>query len=171
MAFSVKWIFELSQDYPVDLGPYLAQPVPQTLSFRCRGNVERLVLFPDGRAIVRAGYAWDGCTPKFALLDLVLGIPDGVPNEKTRKPKTYYASLVHDVLYQFLDVDLPIDRRGADRAFRDLMRRDAFLLGGVYWAFVRLFGWLFRRYTRWKRSYAGRCVVIPTPAPGERSWH
>ncbi len=77
------------------------------------------------RPLVRAHYAWDVCTPKFALFDIVLGTPDGVPNERTRRPKTYYTSLVHDVQYQFMDVHLPITRRYADEAFFDLLVRES----------------------------------------------
>ena len=164
-SFSVKWIYELDADYRIDLGKYLAEHGDQTLSFQDSSGVERLVLYPTGTAIIRARYAWDGCTPKFALFDMLFGIPDGVPNEQTRKPKAYYASLVHDVLYQFLDVDLPITRRGADAAFFDILERHAFTPRYIYWAFVRVFGGLTRYFTRWKRSYHGRRVPLGPTAP------
>ena len=57
---------------------------------------------PDGRLIIPREYTWDGCTPKFSILDIfVIGTPDGIKNINTGKPKTYFASLVHDVLYQY----------------------------------------------------------------------
>ena len=49
------------------------------------------------------GYAWDGCSPKFQILDLIFGTHDGAISENTGKAVTYYASMVHDVLYQFHD--------------------------------------------------------------------
>ncbi len=162
--FSVKWIYELDADYRIDLKKYCSEHFDQPLSFQDSSGSEWLVLYPTGIAIIRANYAWDGCTPKFAIFDIGFGIPDGIPNERTRKPKAYYASLVHDVLYQFLDVDLPIKRRGADAAFFDILERDAFAPRYVYWAFVRVFGGLAHHFTSWKRSYRGRRVSLsPTP--------
>jgi hypothetical protein len=158
--FSVKWIYELDVDYTISLKKYFNESFDQPLSFQDGSGRERLVLYPTGDAVIRAKYAWDGCTPKFALFDIVLGTPDGIPNEQTRKPKAYYASLVHDVLYQFLDAHLPIKRAGADRAFFDILERDAFAPRYLYWAAVRVFGGVFRLFTRWKRSYAGHRVKL-----------
>jgi hypothetical protein len=158
--FSVKWIYELQDDYSVNLLAYFSERLEHPCAFEDRSGRTRLVLYPDGRAIVKAGYAWDGCTPKFAVFDILLGTPDGIPNNQTRKPKTYYASLIHDVLYQFLDVKLPIKRSGADRAFLNIMARDAFAPRYIYWTAVRLFGGVFRIFTCWKRSYAGRRVGV-----------
>jgi Protein of unknown function (DUF1353) len=83
-----------------------------------------------------------------------------MPNNTTRKPKAYYASLLHDVLYQFLDADLPVSRAGADRVFLEILSRDAFAPRALYWAAVRIFGGVFRRFTRWKRGYKGRKVTL-----------
>jgi hypothetical protein len=163
-AVAVKWIYELQEDYKVNLLEYFFERLEHPCAFEDRSGRTRLLLYPDGTAIIKAGYAWDGCTPKFAVFDILLGTPDGVPNNQTRKPKTYYASLVHDVLYQFLDVELPIRRVGADLAFRNIMARDAFAPRYVYWPAVRLLGGAFRLFTRWKRSYAGRRVTLPEPA-------
>ncbi len=162
--FSVKWIYELDRDYTISLRKYLTTTVEQPLAFHDKSGTERLLLLPDGQATIRAKYAWDGCTPKYTLFDIVLGIPDGIPNDQTRKPKAYYASLVHDVLYQFLDVELPIDRRGADNAFFDILERDAFAPRYVYWIAVRVLGGVSRIFTRWKRGYAGRRVALTAPA-------
>lgn len=164
-SFSVKWIYVLDADYTIDLKRFYVEQFQQPLSFRDASNNEWLVLHPTGEAVIRAKYAWDGCTPKFALLDIVLGIPDGVPNECTQRPKAYYASLVHDVLYQFLDARLPIDRRGADAAFFDILERHAFRPRHVYWFFVRLLGGVAHLFTRWKRSYAGRRVPLAPCCP------
>lgn len=125
-----------------------------------RQGKRRLEIHPNGDAKVLAGYSWDGCTPKFAIWDIVFGIPDGIPNNKTTKPKAYYASLLHDALYQFLDMDLPMSRKGADQAFLQLLSRDGFGPRGVYYTAVRLFGGTSRLLTRWKRSYAGKRVSL-----------
>jgi hypothetical protein len=92
--------------------------------------------------------------------DIVIGTPDGIPNEKTGKPKAYYASLLHDVLYQFLDVDLPLSRAQIDHVFLDVLTRDCFAPRWLYYAAVRCFGGLFRCFTHWKRSYAGTRVPL-----------
>jgi hypothetical protein len=164
MAFSVKWIYELAQDYELDLSRHVQVEITEPWAFADRTGVRRLELHPGGRAVVKARYAWDGCTPKFALFDIVIGTPDGIPNEVTRKPKAYYASLVHDVLYQFLDADLPLTRAQADRVFLGLLERDAFAPRWVYYAAVRAFGGLTRLATRRIRSYAGRRVALHAPA-------
>ena len=62
-------------------------------------------LTQDGKIFINGsrlnGYAWDGCTPKFEFLDFVIGTPDGRLDYLTEKPITYYASLVHDAIYQY----------------------------------------------------------------------
>lgn len=92
-----------------------------------------------------AGYAWDGCTPKWEILDLVIGTPDGRLNYVTEKPITYYASLIHDILYQF-KADVPVSRKETDLIFRDELRRASFFWTIVYFAVVRLFGGFFGKW-------------------------
>lgn len=98
----------------------------------------------DGKVTVKAnetGYAWDGCTPKKSLLNLVIvGVPDGHIDYRTMKPYAYYASMVHDALYQYL-YSVPVSRRQIDRLFLQML--GDFKLRYVYYAFVRLFGGLF----------------------------
>ncbi|MCC6658851.1 MAG: DUF1353 domain-containing protein [Rhodocyclaceae bacterium] len=159
-AFSVRWIFLLEQDYTYSLGRHLPADWREGWAFADSSGRRRLEIHPNGDAVVLAGYAWDGCTPKYSLADIVLGTPDGVPSEITKKPKTYYASLLHDVLYQFLDAGLPLSRRQADAVFLEIMQRDRFAPRRVYHAAVRMFGGLFRMFTRWKRRYAGRKIPL-----------
>jgi hypothetical protein len=84
------------------------------------------------------GYAWDGCSPKINILDIFLfGTPDGLMNVNTGKPVTYYASLIHDILYQFRK-DIPISRKTADDIF--LIYLGDFRLKSLYYAAVRFFG-------------------------------
>lgn len=150
---SLKWIFFLKDDFVIDLRRYLPPDYMKDMTFEDRKGKCWLKIAKDGQATIFAPYAWDGCTPKFGIWDIVFGTPDGVPNATTKMPKAYYASLVHDVLYQFLDSGLPMTRARADRIFLDILTRDNFAPRSVYFYAVRIFGGLFRLFTRWKREY------------------
>ena len=92
------------------------------------------------------GYAWDGCSPKFNILDIFLiGTPDGRINVNTGRPVTYYASLIHDALYQFRK-DIGIKRKIADKVF--LYYLGDFQLRYIYYAAVRVFGGIFPWFNR-----------------------
>lgn len=157
---AVRWVFELDADYVYGIRRHLPSNWSEGCAFIDGKGHRRLEIHPDGNARVLANYAWDGCTPKFSLFDIVFGTPDGIPNEVTRKPKAYYASLLHDVLYQFLDADLPLTRAQADSVFLEILTRDRFAPRPVYYATVRIFGGVFRLFTRWKRSYAGKRIAL-----------
>jgi hypothetical protein len=157
---SVRWVFVLEQDYVYNLSRYLPSNWNEACAFLDSAGNRRLEIHPNGDARVLAGYAWDGCTPKFFLFDIVIGTPDGIPNKITKKPKAYYASLLHDVLYQFLDADLPLSRKKADQVFLNIMTRDQFALRKIYYAAVRILGGMVRHITRWKRNYAGKRVPL-----------
>lgn len=158
--FRLKWIFVLETDYEINAKRYLPSDFTVGRAFEDRSGQRRLEVYPDGTVKVLAQYTWDGCTPKFALWDIAFGTPDGVPNHNTKRPKAYYASLIHDALYQFLDVDLPFSKANADQIFLDILTRDEFAPRKLYYAAVRIFGGMFRRFTRWKRSYNGRSVRL-----------
>jgi len=157
---SVKWIYVLDEDYVYNIRAHLPDDFPQGCAFVDQKGKRRLEIYPNGDAKVLARYAWDGCTPKFCVWDIVFGTPDGVPNVKTKKPKTYYASLLHDALYQFLDTQLPVKRASADGIFLEILTRDGFGPRWVYFIAVRVLGGAFRRFTRWKRAYQGRKVPL-----------
>ena len=93
----------------------------------------------------KKGYAWDGCSPKFKFKDICwLGTPDAVLNWETKKPKTYYASMIHDVFYQFSkDVKPFIKRKEVDGLFYDILKENNFRLANVYYRVVRLVSWMF----------------------------
>ena len=156
MIDSVKWIYVLEEDYCWDS----KRSFDEDHAFVDSKNVRRLEIRKNGEIRVLTGYAWDGCTPKIAIWDIVLGTPDGVPNQKTKRPKTYYASLLHDALYQFFGRGVPLSRPEIDRVFLELMTRDRFGPRFVYFAIVRLLGGLSIRFTRWKREYDGKRVPI-----------
>jgi len=84
------------------------------------------------------GYSWDGCTPKWSVLNLfIVGIPDGHIDHRTMKPYTYYASLVHDVLYQYLDT-VPVSKKDIDLLFLDML--GDFKLRKIYHLMVKHLG-------------------------------
>lgn len=104
----------------------------------------------DGMVIVkgshRHGYAWDGCSPKFKIKDIYLGIPEAVLNLETGKSKTYYASLIHDVFYQFNeDVRSFVHRKEVDQELYAILKRDQFRFAQVYYLSVRCLGWIYWR--------------------------
>ena len=106
---------------------------------------QRMKLEKDGTLTVKAtpttGFAWDGCTPKIAFLDLVWGVPDGVVDHNTEKRKAYYASLYHDVLYQF-GKQAGVKRKEADDLFFEILKESRFFWRHIYYVAVRLFGGL-----------------------------
>jgi len=104
-------------------------------------------LAPDGVIIIKGtnyqGYAWDGCSPKFKIKDIYIGIPEAVLNFGTGQSKTYYASLIHDVFYQFSkEVRAFVKRKEVDREFYAILKRDDFRYVVFYYFSVRLFGWI-----------------------------
>jgi hypothetical protein len=162
------WVFRIDADVEHDLRAHLPPGWNEEATFADAGGTVRLVIRADGVARVPAGYAWDGCTPKYCVCDIAVGIPDGVPNRVSGKPKAYYASLWHDVLYQFLDAGLPMGRRDADLVFLELLTRDGFAPRTLYHRAVRAFGGVFRLFTRWKRGYGG-ARRLPAPRAPVRS--
>ncbi len=153
---SVKWVYELEDDFSWNSG----LSFKEDLTFLDKTGTTRLSLRKDGMIIVKKGYAWDGCTPKFCLLDISFGIPDGVVDSRTGKPKTYYASLVHDALYQFLPDGLPLVRKQADNCFLKLMNETGFFFRYIYYAAVRIFGGLFAHIGRRIRKTKGKTVRV-----------
>ena len=123
--------------------------------YSCRSSItgrafenEWFKLAADGTVTVKGsnkkGYAWDGCSPKLKFKDICLGIPDAVLNWNTRRPKTYHASMVHDVFYQFsYDVKPFVKRKEVDRLFYEILKENNFKLARVYYGAVRCLGWLF----------------------------
>jgi hypothetical protein len=113
---------------------------------------EWVKLSPDGVIVIKGtnykGYAWDGCSPKFKIKDIYMGVPEAVLNFGTGQSKTYYASLVHDVFYQFSKkFRLFIKRKEVDREFYAILKRDNFRFAPLYYFFVRILGriWWGRR--------------------------
>ncbi len=101
-------------------------------------------------------YAWDGCTPKVPFYWLaIIGIPDWwerkhqllrleageVREQEVFWPLAHPASLVHDALYQYLNV-APVAKHEADLLFFQMLREAGMWrpLAFAYYLAVRLFG-------------------------------
>lgn len=161
---SVSWLYRLERNYSWESG----HPVAETLVFRDSAGKVRLIIEEGGRITVTRGYAWNGCSPKVCVFDILLGTPDGVVYAPTGRPKAYYASLIHDALYQFLGEGLPISRGDADGFFLLLLQESEFLPAHLYWLGVRAFGWLAWRVTKTKRGWRGtRQRLVELVPPGE----
>jgi hypothetical protein len=109
---------------------------------------EWLKLSNDGTVTVKGthhnGYAWDGCSPKLKIKDIYVGTFEGVLNFSTGLSKTYYASLIHDVFYQFSrETKILVRRKEVDREFYIILKNNDFRLAKLYYIAVRLFGWLY----------------------------
>ena len=158
---SVRWLYRLERNFTWES----SHPVSDDLVFRDKKGAVRLIIEADGRITVTQGYAWNGCSPKVCVFDFLLGTPEGVVYARTEKRKTYFASLVHDALYQFLPDGLPFRRRHADRFFLVLLGESEFAPRWLYWAAVRLFGGLVWRSTRLRRQTRGEVDQVSAVLP------
>ncbi|MCW5908024.1 MAG: hypothetical protein KIS94_09210 [Chitinophagales bacterium] len=124
-----------------------------------------LHIVPDGTITLLAGtgggYAWDGCTPKANWLDLTFGTPDGRLDYTTEQAITYYASMFHDVMYQYY-TEVPISRKEADILFHLNLSHAGFKLAKLYYLGVRLGG---GSDSLWKHTQ-----THPNPIIESRSW-
>ena len=138
-----RWLFQLEKDYSFKSEEVSIQP-NEDLEFRDERHKLWLEIKQDGTITVKEGYAWDGCSPKFNILDLFwVGTPDGAIDEG--KPITYYASLVHDALGQFRkEEEMPFDRKQRDLIFAEML--EGFIFQGLYYMAVRIFGPLYSSF-------------------------
>jgi hypothetical protein len=139
--------------------------LPQAVTYQARHtpdfafNMDSMAFFTDGagrlwlsidvngKITIEAGYAWDGCSPKFCVLGRMIGTPDGAPSPLTGLPRTYFASLVHDALLQWVhDPAMPFTRLQIDRIFRDILEEDGWSAAWLYYAGVRV-------YSRWEQFW------------------
>ena len=148
---SAPWVYRLEKSFCWESG----RTVPDDYVFFDSAGKAWLMIDKHGKITVLRGYSWNGCTPKICVLDLLIGTPEGAVYEGTGKRKTYYASLVHDALYQFLREASPLTRGDADRFFLRLMQESDFVLARVYWLVVRALGWAFWHGTSRKREWRG----------------
>lgn len=96
------------------------------------GRIENSTIY------IKAGYAWDGCSPKFKIGNKVIGVWDGW-NYKDGWPLTYYASLVHDFLCQFKDT-VPMTKEQTLLLFREMLDARGWPFTDIYVKAVDMFG-------------------------------
>jgi len=89
----------------------------------------------DGLMIKR-GYSWDGCSPKFKIFGITFGTWDG------RNDCLKYPSLVHDILCQFPN---PLERAEIDKIFYEMMKKVDFSFAKLYYYAVRCYSVTMRR--------------------------
>ena len=97
-----------------------------------------VTITPDGTITISAGYAWDGCSPKWKVGRFAVGVPDG-PIQSDGYPQTAWASLVHDAVCQF-KTSIQVTKRTAVRLFDELLRAAEWLFRPVYVTAVNLLG-------------------------------
>jgi hypothetical protein len=108
-----------------------------------RGNTWA-ILRHDG-LLIQAGYSWDGCSPKYSVFGVGVGVWDGFnifhPEIKEICQQAKYPSLVHDVFYQFWDqvADYTTKPNVDNYFYFDLVAVN-FPLSGLYYWFVRKLG-------------------------------
>lgn len=159
---AVAWLYRADENFEWDSG----LSIPEDQVFLDAGGKVRLIIETTGRVTVTRGYSWNGCSPKVCFFDLLIGTPDGVVDAQSGRPKTYFASMVHDALYQFLGAASPISRAQADGCFLRLMAASNFSLRYVYWVAVRLGGRLVWHGKRLKRGWRGERLSLATLLPG-----
>lgn len=132
-AENPRYRFLLLEDVEVDVGRELGEHI-----FMDAAGVVRMSM-AGTRWRVHAGYAWDGCSPKWRIAGRWVGTPDF---EASR-----LASLVHDTAYQFLSTPcFPLRRQECDCLFGHIIARDGRHVGAamVYAGAVWLFGGIHR---------------------------
>lgn len=92
----------------------------------------------DGTITISAGYAWDGCSPKWYVAGRTIGVPDGqIMNDGY--PQTAWATLVHDALCQFKHL-VPVTKRQTVQLFDQMLREARWPMRRIYVAAVDIFG-------------------------------
>lgn len=155
---NIKWIYRIEEIVKYNSG----MSFPENYLFRDNNKVNkiRMAITKDGMIFILPNYSWDGCSPKFFFLDIYFGTPDGIIHEDTLKPKTYYASLFHDALYQFFKKGGPYSIKDADKIFRKLMKKYDFRLSSIYYFVVRGLGDLWRCILNLKRKNSGSMEIV-----------
>lgn len=132
------WLFTLERDL------VWQSPIPPKHAATFTGEFSRewLSIDEEGFITIPAGYSWNGCSPSVKCFDWgYIGPPNGTIQKDTGVHKTYFASVVHDALYQFMDdPNMPYTRKQIDKIFLSMLREAKFSLRYPYYYSVRWFG-------------------------------
>ena len=90
------------------------------------------------------------------LFTYIWGTPDGMLDYRTEKPITYYASMVHDILYQYKS-EVDFSRKEVDILFRIILKESKFMWWWLYYIAVRIGGGF---YGKWKTKLTQGNFVI-----------
>lgn len=136
----MKYRYTLDKDFTYELPEEFQYETLGTIRYADKKNKTWLIL--DGKTIkVLKGYTNDGNTFKFKVFGKVFGTPDGkvMPDGY---PQTYYASLCHDALTQFMDDERMIyTREEADKLFYHMLKE-------CKWKWSRLYFWGVRFWSK-----------------------
>ena len=106
----------------------------------------------------KEGYSWDGCSPKWKIFGKIIGTPDGRIDINTNLPKTYYASMIHDAIYQYKNVKgMCLSRKETDRIFKITLKKGKFKSWKLYNLGVRIGGWL---YGKWQKKSTQAVIKV-----------
>jgi hypothetical protein len=128
-----KWRFVTLKDTRVEFDSPLCSDLRPT-SFHSADGREWLLINRYGITL-RAGYAWNGCTPKYwSRIFGWCGTPD--------YPSTILASAIHDALYQFARTEhFPFHRSDVDLLFYHIISLSGSpRLASLYYSAVVKFG-------------------------------
>lgn len=135
------WKYVLGNDFQYNFLEVCQTAPGDVCEFACQNAGElRGRIYPEGIIEVLAGYAWDGCSPKYRVGDLfVVGIPDGVIDPMTGWPMAALPALVHDFLYQFhKDPHMPLTLKEIDLIFYHMLEAAGFWPRLAYYYAVRI---------------------------------
>ena len=98
----------------------------------------KFLIIKNKKATVKAGYSWNGCSPKFKIFGKTFGTPDGKNDE------CKYATKWHDAFYQYsYDIVLMgIQRKYVDLLFKQDLELYNWKHTNFYYKVVKKLGWI-----------------------------
>ncbi len=141
-----RWRYKLERDFTYETKIPIELPKGKyAINWMDKNGQLWISIEKDGTIDILQGYSWNGCSPNISICDLFwVGTPDGVIDVTIGKPVAYYASMIHDALYQMLYYKVcPYTRKQADKIFYNELKKRKFKLAGLYWLAVRMLGWIF----------------------------
>ena len=109
--------FKSTENISYDISKYYNGPDVDFKSRRVVGYIR------SGILTILPNFIWDGCTPKFRIFGIIVGVPDF--------KKTYRASAIHDFLINYQAVH-GLSRKLIDMIFEDVLRSESFKLTFLY---------------------------------------